>query len=143
MNSVVRFVIFFVSDYIYKMNAVLKLLIAAMTMLNPVALFRSGGSSRSSSSSRFLISSSGGSRASEFESSSEFSEESCMLSGSHQSTLDRLYAWEKKLYDEVKVITETFNSIFSSLFLYLVNRLGCCDSLEIEYGSHMKRNVWC
>ncbi|XP_073054489.1 uncharacterized protein [Primulina eburnea] len=26
----------------------------------------------------------------------------CMLSGSHASTLDRLYAWEKKLYDEVK-----------------------------------------
>ncbi|XP_010447764.1 PREDICTED: uncharacterized protein LOC104730309 [Camelina sativa] len=76
--------------------------LSAMKMLNPVALFRSSGSSRSSSSSRFLISSSGGSRASEFETSSEFSEESCMLSGSHQSTLDRLYAWEKKLYDEVK-----------------------------------------
>uniref|UniRef100_A0A7N0URD2 Uncharacterized protein n=1 Tax=Kalanchoe fedtschenkoi TaxID=63787 RepID=A0A7N0URD2_KALFE len=26
----------------------------------------------------------------------------CMRSGSHASTLDRLYAWEKKLYDEVK-----------------------------------------
>ncbi|KAI9082299.1 hypothetical protein K1719_035722 [Acacia pycnantha] len=26
----------------------------------------------------------------------------CMISGSHASTLDRLYAWEKKLYDEVK-----------------------------------------
>ncbi|KAL0418400.1 UNVERIFIED_CONTAM: protein ALTERED PHOSPHATE STARVATION RESPONSE 1 [Sesamum radiatum] len=26
----------------------------------------------------------------------------CMVSGSHASTLDRLYAWEKKLYDEVK-----------------------------------------
>ncbi|EOY34293.1 hypothetical protein QUC31_018513 [Theobroma cacao] len=26
----------------------------------------------------------------------------CMLSGSHASTLDRLYAWERKLYDEVK-----------------------------------------
>ncbi|KAF8113742.1 hypothetical protein N665_0046s0088 [Sinapis alba] len=65
--------------------------LSAMKMLNPVALFSSR--SFSSSSSRFLISS---------ESSSEFSEESCMLSGSHQSTLDRLYAWEKKLYDEVK-----------------------------------------
>ncbi|CAA7048803.1 unnamed protein product [Microthlaspi erraticum] len=77
--------------------------LSAMKMLNPVALFRSGGSSRSSSSSsRFLISSSGGSKESGFESSSDFSEESCMLSGSHQSTLDRLYAWEKKLFDEVK-----------------------------------------
>lgn len=27
----------------------------------------------------------------------------CMVSGSHASTLDRLYVWEKKLYDEVKV----------------------------------------
>ena len=28
----------------------------------------------------------------------------CMNSGSHASTLDRLFAWEKKLYDEVKVL---------------------------------------
>lgn len=28
---------------------------------------------------------------------------SCMISGSHASTLDRLHAWERKLYDEVKV----------------------------------------
>lgn len=27
----------------------------------------------------------------------------CMISGSHASTLDRLYAWERKLFDEVKV----------------------------------------
>ncbi|KAL9391040.1 hypothetical protein Peur_014960 [Populus x canadensis] len=26
----------------------------------------------------------------------------CMISGSHASTLDRLYAWERKLYEEVK-----------------------------------------
>uniref|UniRef100_A0A5B6ZX80 DUF632 domain-containing protein n=1 Tax=Davidia involucrata TaxID=16924 RepID=A0A5B6ZX80_DAVIN len=26
----------------------------------------------------------------------------CMISGSHASTLDRLYVWERKLYDEVK-----------------------------------------
>ncbi|MQL97670.1 hypothetical protein Taro_030380 [Colocasia esculenta] len=37
-----------------------------------------------------------------YETSSDFSEESCMMSGSHQSTLDRLYEWEKKLYEEVK-----------------------------------------
>ncbi|CAH8322420.1 unnamed protein product [Eruca vesicaria subsp. sativa] len=72
--------------------------LSGMKMLNPLALFSSRSSS---SSSRFLISSS--SKESGFESSSDFSEESsCMLSGSHQSTLDRLYAWEKKLYDEVK-----------------------------------------
>jgi hypothetical protein len=33
-----------------------------------------------------------------------------MNAGSHASTLDRLYAWERKLYDEVKV-----NSCFSVL----------------------------
>ncbi|CAN8257639.1 unnamed protein product [Cochlearia groenlandica] len=72
-----------------------------MKMLNPVALFRSG--STRSSSSRFLItSSSGGSKESGSESRSDGSDEYCMISGSHQTTLDRLFAWEKKLYDEVK-----------------------------------------
>ncbi|KAK8498362.1 hypothetical protein V6N13_052135 [Hibiscus sabdariffa] len=33
----------------------------------------------------------------------------CMISGSHASTLDRLYAWERKLYDEVKA-SETVRS---------------------------------
>ncbi|KAJ4957920.1 hypothetical protein NE237_025031 [Protea cynaroides] len=73
--------------------------LTAMKMLNPVALFRSASSR--SSSSRFLNNSSI-SRDDGYESSSDFSEESCMFSGSHQSTLDRLYAWEKKLYEEVK-----------------------------------------
>ncbi|KAK8515570.1 hypothetical protein V6N13_139453 [Hibiscus sabdariffa] len=73
--------------------------LTAMKMLNPVALLRSASSR--SSSSRFLINSSS-SREAGYESSSSFSEESCMFHGSHQSTLDRLYAWEKKLYEEVK-----------------------------------------
>ncbi|XP_042499110.1 protein ROLLING AND ERECT LEAF 2 [Macadamia integrifolia] len=71
----------------------------AVRMLNPVALFRS--TSSRSSSSRCLNNSSS-SRDDGYDSSSDFSEESCMFSGSHQSTLDRLYAWEKKLYEEVK-----------------------------------------
>ena len=29
----------------------------------------------------------------------------CKNSGSHTSTLDRLFAWERKLYDEVKVLS--------------------------------------
>lgn len=37
------------------------------------------------------------------DSGSEYIDEFCMISGSHSSTLDRLYAWERKLYDEVKV----------------------------------------
>ncbi|XP_027921326.1 nitrate regulatory gene2 protein-like [Vigna unguiculata] len=36
------------------------------------------------------------------DSGSDFVEEVCMIAGSHSSTLDRLYAWERKLYDEVK-----------------------------------------
>lgn len=70
-------------------------------MLNPVALFRSASSR--SSSSRFFVNSSS-SKDEGYESSSDFSEEPCMYSGGHQSTLDRLYAWEKKLYEEVRVI---------------------------------------
>ncbi|XP_057980600.1 protein ALTERED PHOSPHATE STARVATION RESPONSE 1 [Malania oleifera] len=73
--------------------------LTAMKMLNPVALIRSASSR--SSSSRFLINSSS-SKDEGYESSSDFSEESCMFSGSHQSTLDRLYAWEKKLFEEVR-----------------------------------------
>ncbi|GAV63074.1 DUF632 domain-containing protein/DUF630 domain-containing protein [Cephalotus follicularis] len=73
--------------------------LTAAKMLNPVALFRSASSR--SSSSRFLMNSSS-SRDEDYESSSDLSEGSCMFSGSHQSTLDRLYAWEKKLYEEVR-----------------------------------------
>eukprot|EP00268_Persea_americana_P006459 TRINITY_DN1232_c1_g2_i1.p1 TRINITY_DN1232_c1_g2~~TRINITY_DN1232_c1_g2_i1.p1 ORF type:complete len:755 (-),score=163.94 TRINITY_DN1232_c1_g2_i1:159-2423(-) len=71
----------------------------AIKMLNPIALIRSASSR--STSSRFLHASSS-SRDFSYDSSSNVSEESCMFNGSHQSTLDRLYAWEKKLYEEVK-----------------------------------------
>lgn len=70
-------------------------------ILNPVALIRSASSR--SSSSRFVVNSSSLAKEEGEESSSNDFSEECMLSGSHQSTLDRLYAWEKKLYDEVKV----------------------------------------
>lgn len=73
--------------------------LTASRRLNPVALFHSA-SSRSMSSRFFLASSS--SREYDYDSNSDYSEESSMISGSHQSTLDRLYAWEKKLYEEVK-----------------------------------------
>lgn len=72
---------------------------SAMKMLNPVALFRSGSSR--SSSSRFLINPST-LRDEGYQSSSDLSDESNVFSSSHQSTLDRLYAWEKKLYEEVR-----------------------------------------
>ncbi|CAA6672158.1 unnamed protein product [Spirodela intermedia] len=68
-----------------------------------VALFRSA-SFRSSSSlpSRFLPASSAARDDGGDDSGSDVSDESCMISGSHQSTLERLFAWEKKLYEEVK-----------------------------------------
>ncbi|XP_071714898.1 uncharacterized protein [Rutidosis leptorrhynchoides] len=72
-----------------------------MKMLNPVALLRSASSSRSNSS-RFLINSSGNSKDEGYTSSSDLSDDSFMFHNSHQSTLDKLYAWEKKLYQEVK-----------------------------------------
>ncbi|XP_059282231.1 nitrate regulatory gene2 protein-like [Lycium ferocissimum] len=72
---------------------------SAMKMLNPVALFRSGSSR--SSSSRYLINPST-LRDEGYQSSSDLSDESSTFSSSHQSTLDRLYAWEKKLYEEVR-----------------------------------------
>ncbi|KAE8671531.1 katanin p80 WD40 repeat-containing subunit B1-like protein 1 [Hibiscus syriacus] len=47
------------------------------------------------------------------DSGSDFIEEFCMIAGSHSSTLDRLFAWERKLYDEVErdVCTQTSESI--------------------------------
>ncbi|PSS36384.1 UPF0307 protein like [Actinidia chinensis var. chinensis] len=73
--------------------------LTAAKMLNPVALIRSASSR--SSSSRFLMNVSSSLDEGD-DSSSSFSEESCLFSGSHRSTLDRLYAWEKKLYEEVR-----------------------------------------
>ncbi|KAK4265520.1 hypothetical protein QN277_026566 [Acacia crassicarpa] len=72
--------------------------LSATKLLNPVALFRSASSR--SSSSRFLMNCS--STREDYESNNDPPEDSCMFSGSHHSTLDRLYAWEKKLYEEVK-----------------------------------------
>ncbi|XP_038984406.1 protein ALTERED PHOSPHATE STARVATION RESPONSE 1 isoform X2 [Phoenix dactylifera] len=71
----------------------------AVWMLNPASLFHS--TSSLSSSSRLLKASST-SRDDGNENGGNHSEESLMISGSHKSTLDRLYVWEKKLYEEVK-----------------------------------------
>ncbi|XP_074280876.1 nitrate regulatory gene2 protein-like isoform X2 [Silene latifolia] len=74
--------------------------VTAIKMLNPVALFRSASSR--SSSSRFMVNTSGVSRDEGYESTSDLSDEPSEFSGSHHSTLDRLYAWEKRLYEEVR-----------------------------------------
>lgn len=89
-------------------------------MLNPVALLRSASSR--STSSRFLMNSSSDSKDEGYESSSDFSNESCMFSGSHQSTIDKLLAWEKKLYQEVRVYTSTltdFDLVVSIHYLHI------------------------
>ncbi|KAK7347753.1 hypothetical protein VNO80_22292 [Phaseolus coccineus] len=73
--------------------------LSASKLLNPIALFRSA--SLLSPSSRFLVTSTN-TTDEDFGGTDDPSEEDCMFSASHQSTLDRLYAWEKKLYEEVR-----------------------------------------
>ncbi|AES92268.2 hypothetical protein MtrunA17_Chr4g0072011 [Medicago truncatula] len=65
--------------------------LSASKLLNPVALFRSSPSK--------IITNFSKTRDEVYD---DPSEEQCVFSVSHQSTLDRLYAWEKKLYQEVK-----------------------------------------
>ncbi|ERM94190.1 hypothetical protein AMTR_s00010p00189870 [Amborella trichopoda] len=65
-------------------------------------------SSRSSSSKNPLASAS---KDDMDDSSSDFVDDFCMISGSHSSTLDRLYAWERKLYDEVKDYEKKCNQL--------------------------------
>ncbi|RHN42951.1 hypothetical protein MtrunA17_Chr8g0382551 [Medicago truncatula] len=62
-----------------------------------------------SSSSRIPLASK--SREDIDDSGSNFVEEFCMIAGSHSSTLDRLYAWERKLYDEVKA-SESIRKVY-------------------------------
>ncbi|KAK6152167.1 hypothetical protein DH2020_014802 [Rehmannia glutinosa] len=102
--------------------------LSAMKMLNPVALFRSGSSR--SSSSRFVVSAST-SREEGYESSSDFSEESSICSGSHQSTLDRLYAWEKKLYQEVRA-GERVRIAYEKKFEAVSKRIETLRDEELE-----------
>lgn len=64
-------------------------------------------SSRSSSSRNPL-----NSKDDNDDSGSDFVEDFCMIAGSHSSTLDRVYAWERKLYDEVKVLILNLSVLF-------------------------------
>lgn len=54
---------------------------------------------------------------------SDKSEEANFLASSHHSTLDRLYAWEKKLYDEVKVGYMAFPNIDRTKLLQSIMRI--------------------
>ncbi|KAK8952374.1 hypothetical protein KSP39_PZI003005 [Platanthera zijinensis] len=64
-----------------------------------IITWRRSVSSLSSSSRNNLTAAS---KDDEVENGNDFVEEFSMISGSHSSTLDRLYAWERKLYDELK-----------------------------------------
>ncbi|GAV73982.1 DUF632 domain-containing protein/DUF630 domain-containing protein [Cephalotus follicularis] len=64
-----------------------------------VITWKRSASSRSSSSRNPLAAAS---KDDNDDSGSDFVEEFCMIAGSHSSTLDRLFAWERKLFDEVK-----------------------------------------
>ncbi|XP_043720963.1 protein ALTERED PHOSPHATE STARVATION RESPONSE 1-like [Telopea speciosissima] len=64
------------------------------------------------------------------DSGSEVLEEFCMISGSHSSTLDRLYAWERKLYDEVKA-SESIKKVYDQK----------CDQLRHQFARDMSPKV--
>ncbi|KAJ0454209.1 hypothetical protein HanIR_Chr15g0737541 [Helianthus annuus] len=64
------------------------------------------------------------------DSGSEFLEEFCMIAGSHSSTLDRLYAWERKLYDEVKA-SESIRKVYDRK----------CDQLRHQFAKDLKSHV--
>ncbi|KAJ0967983.1 hypothetical protein J5N97_024900 [Dioscorea zingiberensis] len=61
-------------------------------------------SSQSSSSYRSYLASSSNSTSWTESKSDVFDDYGGMESGSHSQTLGRLYAWEKKLYEEVKLV---------------------------------------
>ncbi|GAB4848671.1 hypothetical protein Ancab_003383 [Ancistrocladus abbreviatus] len=60
----------------------------------------------------------------------DFAEDFCMFSGSHSSTLDRLYAWERKLYDEVKT-SEVIRKEYDRK----------CDQLKHQFAKDLSAQV--
>ncbi|KAE8709605.1 putative transcription factor [Hibiscus syriacus] len=81
-------------------------------------------SSRSSSSRNPLTT------ADADDSGNDFIEEFCMIAGSHSSTLDRLYAWERKLYDEVKA-SESIRKEYDRK----------CDQLRHQFAKDLSTQV--
>ncbi|KAM2005059.1 hypothetical protein FF1_000316 [Malus domestica] len=64
------------------------------------------------------------------DSGSDFIEEFCMIAGSHSSTLERLYAWERKLYDEVKA-SESIRKVYDRK----------CDQLRNQFAEDCSSQV--
>ncbi|KAJ9561682.1 hypothetical protein OSB04_006842 [Centaurea solstitialis] len=59
-----------------------------------------------------------------------FVEEFSMIAGRHSSTLDRLYAWERKLYDEVKA-SESIRKEYDQI----------CDQIRHQFAKDLKPHV--
>ncbi|XP_076930677.1 protein ALTERED PHOSPHATE STARVATION RESPONSE 1-like [Bidens hawaiensis] len=59
-----------------------------------------------------------------------FIQEFCMIAGTHSSTLDRLYAWERKLYDEVKA-SESIRKEYDKK----------CDELRRQFAKDHKTHL--
>nr|XP_043608184.1 nitrate regulatory gene2 protein [Erigeron canadensis] len=92
-----------------------------------VITWKRSTSSHSSSSRNPLASTS---KDDNDDSGSDFIEEFCMIAGSHSSTLDRLYAWERKLYDEVKA-SESIRKEYDRK----------CDTLRHQFAKDQKTHV--
>ncbi|XP_010259879.1 PREDICTED: uncharacterized protein LOC104599165 [Nelumbo nucifera] len=101
--------------------------LTGLKMLNPIALFYSV----SSHSSRVFNNSSSFENVG-YDSSSDFSEDSCMFSGSDQSTLDKLYAWEKKLYKEVKSGAQ-IRIAYEKKYMQLMNQKGKAEDPSVVH----------
>ncbi|OMO56030.1 hypothetical protein CCACVL1_26801 [Corchorus capsularis] len=92
-----------------------------------VITWKRSASSRSSSSRNPLATAS---KDDADDSGSDFIEEFCMIAGSHSSTLDRLYAWERKLYDEVKA-SESIRKEYDRK----------CDQLRHQFAKDLSTQV--
>ncbi|KAK9713441.1 hypothetical protein RND81_06G027200 [Saponaria officinalis] len=64
------------------------------------------------------------------DSGSEHVEDFFMISGSHSSTLDRLYAWERKLYDEVKA-SEAIRKVYDKKCIHLRHQFAKDHSTHV------------
>lgn len=100
-----------------------------------VIVWKRTSSSRSSTSRNPLIETPKDDEDDDEESGSDFMQEFCMISGSHSSSLDRLYAWERKLYDEVKVIApKNFLLIKLTHFISVYSvRVQASEMIRKEY----------
>jgi hypothetical protein len=85
-----------------------------MEHMTKVITWKRTASLRSSSSRNPLVTAT---KDDASDSGNDFVEEFCMIAGSHSSTLDRLYAWERKLYDEIKVFFKAFLLLYNCFLL--------------------------